>query len=254
MTQTITPYIDPNVLLQTAAAGAAQSPADRSAAFYTLLFKALNSRFGYETLDADGALDLTVRLSELSVTGTDAYTLAAPTFAGQEKCVRCVLAASTPAATLTVTAPDATAGFVCPATFFFDTIGQEVTFRATAALKWRCIGIKRAGGTADNVVVGTTAITNKMWLRYCCSVTGSVSSTLPNGATVGERIQVICSTVALGGAGALDGAFVGGAAVAYTHLGAISAVASATAVGDTALLEWDGTAWAVIYQNGCTLS
>lgn len=254
MTQTITPYIDPNVLLQTASAGAAQSPADRTAAFYTLLFKALNSRFGYETLDADGALDLTVRLTELSVTGTDAYTLAAPTFPGQEKCVRCVLAASTPAATLTITSPDATAGFVCPATYFFDTIGQEVTFRATTALKWRCIQIKRAGGTADNVVVGTTAITNKMWLRYCLSVTGTVNSTLPNGSCVGERIQVINTTAASTPVGGLAGTYVGGAGVAYTALGAIGVVASATVVGDMAILEWDGSAWAVIWQAGCTLS
>lgn len=254
MTQTVTPFIDPNVLLQTAAAGAAQSPADRSAAFYALMFKALNSEFGYEVITADTAIDITVFRTELQVTGTDAYTIAAPTYSGQRKLVTCTLAASTPAATITLTSPDDTTGFVCPATFFMDYVGQEFELRATPALKWRCVRIKRAGGTADNVVVGTTAITNKMWLRYCLSVTGTVSSTLPNGSCVGERIQIINTTAASTPIGALDGAYIGGAGVAYTHLGAIGVVASTTVVGDTAILEWDGTAWAVIYQNGCTLS
>jgi hypothetical protein len=165
-----------------------------------------------------------------------------------------VLAASTPAATLTVTSPDTTAGFICPATFFMDTIGQEVTFRATAALKWRVVQIKRAGGTADNVVVGTTAITNKMWRVYGLSVTGTVNSTLPNGSCVGERITVVNTTAASTPIGGLAGTFVGGARAAYTALGAIGVVASTTVVGDMAELEWDGSAWNVLWQAGCTLS
>jgi len=209
-----------------------------------------------EAVSAAGALSVAAAypLTELSVSGTKAYTLAAPTAPGQIKVVRCVAAASTPAGTLTVTSPDTTTGFVCPATFFFDYVGQEITLEATTGLLWRCVRIKRAGGTADNVVVGTTAITNKMWLRYCLSVTGTVASTLPNGSCVGERIQVINTTAASTPIGSLDGAFIGGAAVAYTHLGAIGVVASTTVVGDSALLEWDGTAWAVLTQTGCTLS
>jgi hypothetical protein len=54
--------------------------------------------------------------------------------------------------------------------------------------------------------------------------------------------------------GSIDGVFTGMIAEAYTHLGAIGVVASATVVGDCAVLEWTGSAWAVIYQNGCTLS
>jgi len=41
---------------------------------------------------------------------------------------------------------------------------------------------------------------------------------------------------------------------AYTAVGAIGVVASTTVVGDCALLEWTGSAWLVVYQNGCTLS
>jgi hypothetical protein len=209
---------------------------------------------GVDAVSASGACSLTKYVTELTVSGTKAYTLAAPTVAGQRKRIVCVSASNTPAGTLTITSPDDTAGFVCPATFFYDTAGQAIELIATSGLKWRCTRVNRAGGTADNVVVGTTAITNKLWRTYALSITGSVASTLPNGAAVGEQINVICSTVALGGAGQLDGAFVGGAAVAYTHLGAFGVVASTTAVGDTALLEWDGTAWKVLYQNGTTLS
>lgn len=207
-----------------------------------------------DALSADGACSLTRVVTELSVTGTDAYTLAAPTFTNQRKIIRCVLAASTPAATLTITSPDSTAGFVCPATFFFDTVGQEIELVATAGLLWRCVRVVRKGGVVDGVVVGTTAITNKLWRTYALSITGTVNSTLPNGSCRGEQIQVICTTAASTPVGGLAGTFKGGAAAAYTALGAIGVVASATVTGDCALLEWDGSAWNVLYQTGCTLS
>ena len=207
-----------------------------------------------DALSADGACSLTRVVTELSVTGTDAYTLAAPTRPGQKKIIRCVLAASTPAATLTITSPDTTAGFVNRATYFFDTVGQEITLEATAALKWRCVGIKRAGGAVDNVVVGTTAITNKMWQSYNLSVTGTVNSTLPDGTCVGERIYINNTTAALTPIGGLAGTFKGALAAAYTALGAFGVVASTTVVGDMAILEWSGAAWVVLWQAGTTLS
>lgn len=207
-----------------------------------------------DAVSASGACSLTIVTTELTISGTKAYTLAAPTFVNQRKVIRCVAAASTPAGTLTITSPDTTAGFVNRATYFFDTVGQEITLQATSGLLWRCVAIKRAGGTADNVVVGTTAITNKMWQSYNLSVTGTVNSTLPNGTCVGERISINCTTAATTPIGGLAGTFKGGLAAAYTALGAIGVVASATAVGDMALLEWDGTSWVVLDQAGCTLS
>ncbi len=214
----------------------------------------LNAGADVDAVSAAGALSLTRVRTELSVSGTAAYTLAAPTVVNQEKIITCVAAASIPAGTLTITSPDTTTGFACGATYFFDVVGQEIHLKATSALKWRCVRIKRAGGTADNVVVGTTAITNKLWLRYCLSVTGTVSSTLPSGTCVGERIQIINTTAALSPVGDITGTFIGGAGVAYTHIGAFGLVASTTVVGDCALLEWDGTAWAVLFQSGTTLS
>jgi hypothetical protein len=212
-----------------------------------------------EAISAAGALSLGVYVTELTVSATKAYTLAAPTFAGQRKRIVCVAATSTPLGTVTVSSPDDTAGFVCSSTFTFTDVGQAIELVATSALKWRAVRVQRAGGAADNVVVGTTVLTGlNLWLRYCCSVTGTVSSAgtsaLPNGSAVGERIIVTCSTAASIPVGSIDGTFKGMINETYTHLGAIGVVASSTVVGDCAVLEWTGSAWSVIYQNGCTLS
>lgn len=214
----------------------------------------LNAGADVDAVSASGALSLTRVTSELTISGTKAYTLAAPTAVNQRKVIRCVSAASTPAGTLTITSPDTTAGFVNRATYFFDAVGQEITLEATSGLLWRCVDIKRAGGAVDNVVVGTTAITNKMWQSYNLSVTGTVNSTLPDGTCVGERIAINCTTAATTPIGGLAGTFKGALAAAYTALGTIGVAASTTATGDMALLEWSGSAWVVLYQTGCTLS
>ena len=212
-----------------------------------------------DSVSAAGALDPAKYLTELTVSATKAYTLAAPTFAGQMKRIVCVSAASTPLGTVTISSPDDTAGFVCSTTFTFTDVGQAIDLIGTAGLKWRAVRVQRAGGAADNVVVGTTVLTGlNLWLRYCLSVTATVSSTgtkaLPNGSAVGERIIITNSTAASTPVGSIDGVFTGMINEAYTHLGAIGVVASATVVGDCAVLEWTGSAWSVIYQNGCTLS
>lgn len=219
----------------------------------------LNAGADVDAVSASGACSLTRVRTELSVDGTKAYTLAAPTVVNQRKVITCVAATNTPAGTLTISSPDDTAGFVCGATHFFDTVGQEIELEATSALKWRAKRVKRAGGAANAVVVGTTVLTGKtLWLRYCLSVTGTVSSTstqgIPNGSAVGERCIVTCSTAALSPIGSISGTFVGMIAEAYTAIGAIGVVASSTVVGDCAVLEWTGSAWSIVYQNGCTLS
>jgi hypothetical protein len=186
-------------------------------------------------------------------------TLPDGTYVGQRKLVRCISAASTPALTLTVTTPETASGFACQSSFFFDTAGQAIEFEWTANSKWRARQVWRTGGTADNVVVGTTVLSaNPLWKNYCLSVTGTVSSTstkaLPNGSAIGEQIAVINTTAASTPVGSIDGTFISGLQAAYTHAGAIGVVASATATGDMFLAEWNGTAWVVLYQNGITFS
>lgn len=222
---------------------------DRAAA----LTADLNAGANVDAVSASGACSLTNLITELSVDGTKAYTLAAPTATGMRKIVRCVSATSSPLGTLTVSSPDDVTGFVCPATFLFDTAGQELEFEATAALKWRCVRVKRAGGSANNVVVGTT-LTSAMalWSFFGLSVDGTKSSTttksLPNGACPGERIKLANTTATNTPIGDID--FVGrselGAAV--THITAIGATT------DAAILEWDGAKWQVVYSTGLTIN
>lgn len=211
-----------------------------------------------DALSADGACSLTRVVTELSVTGTDAYTLAAPTFANQRKIVRCVLAASIPVATLTVSSPDDTTGFVCASTFVFDTVGQEIEFVATPALKWRCVRKKRAGVLAT-ITAGTTVLTGRsMHLVYSLAVDGTDAGTgatgLPNGSTVGEKCSIVCELAANIPVGSLGGTFKGVFGTAYTVVGAIGVVGSTTVIGDFCELEWDGAAWQVTNMAGCTLS
>lgn len=213
---------------------------------------------GVEAVSAAGALSLTAYKTELTVSGTKAYTLAAPTVAGQRKKIVCVSAASSPLGTVTVSSPDDTAGFVCASAFTFNAVGQEIEFEATSALKWRAVRIKRAGVLAA-ITGGTTVLTGLNLNRaYSMAVDGTDAGTgtggLPNGSAVGERCSIVCESAANTPIGSLTGTYVGMAGTAYTAVGAIGVAASTTVTGDFADLEWNGSAWQVINQSGCTLS
>ena len=206
----------------------------------------------FETVSAAGNINLAVYESKLTVSGTMAFTLPDGTVAGQRKRVTCESGASTPKATLTVTTPDATTGYACASSFVFDTAGQSVEFTWTGTA-WRATDVKRAGGTADNVVVGTTVLTGlNLWAIYACSVTATVNSTgtkaLPDGSCVGEVCLVGCSTAASTPVGSLDFTGVTSAAAAATHLQAIGATT------DYVSLQWTGTAWLPLVASGITVA
>lgn len=197
---------------------------------------------GLDSVSAAGALSLTAYLTELTVSGTVAYTLAAPTVAGQRKRIVCVSAASTPLGTVTISSPDDTAGFVCATTFTFTAVGQAIELVATSGLKWRAVRIQRAGTIgANGVVIGTTVLTGlSLYANYPCSVTGTVSSTttraLPNGSAVGEICNVSCTTAASIPSGTLGGTYVDKGGAARTGL-----VLDATTDWNTFM--WTGSAW-----------
>jgi len=213
---------------------------------------------GIDAVSAAGALSLTTYLTELTVSGTKAYTLAAPTVAGQRKRIVCVSAASTPLGTVTISSPDDTAGFVCSTTFTFTTVGQAIELVATSGLKWRAVRVVRAGVKAT-ITAGVDVLTGlNLHQVYSLAVDGTDAGTgaggLPNGSAVGERCSIVCELAANTPIGSLSGTYIGMFGTAYTAVGAIGVVASTTVVGDCALLEWTGSAWLVVYQNGCTLS
>lgn len=211
----------------------------------------LGSSLQVESVSAAGALSLTTLVTELAVVGTMAFTLAAPTVAGQIKKVMCISAATTPLGTLTISSPDNVAGFVCPATVCFTAPGQSITFEATSALRWRCVSKVRAGVTA--LVVGTTVTTGICDMTNVdLSVTGTVSSTttraLPNGAAVGEIVSITVSTAATTPAGTLGGTY-------QTKAGANTGTTLSLfgAVTDNALLQWNGSAWKPLILAPTTL-
>ncbi len=213
---------------------------------------------GVDAVAAPGALALTSYVTELTVSGTDAFTLAAPTVAGQQKRIVCVAATSTPLGTVTISSPDDTAGFVCSSTFTFTAVGQAIELVATSALKWRCVRKQRAG-IKTGIVAGTDVLTGlNMVQAYSLAIDGTDAGTgtggLPDGSAVGERCSIVCESAANSPIGSLTGTYLGMFGTAYTIVGAIGVAASTTVVGDCALLEWNGSAWLVVYQNGCTLS
>lgn len=201
----------------------------------------LNAHEEVDALAAPGALSLDILVSELSVDGTDAFTLAAPTRTGQRKIVRCVGAANTPLGTLTVSSPDDTTGFVCAASFCFTAVGQEIELEATAALKWRCVRKKRVG--AKTLVIGTTVTTGicNMEAQILTSTTGTVASLttkgIPNGSAIGERIDICEVTAASTPHGDIAIAAVDHAGVAKTALDDF------TAAEDGGTFVWNGSAW-----------
>lgn len=197
-----------------------------------------------------GTILLTTPITEISVTGSVAFTLPNGTTAGQRKRLICTVAASIPVGTLTVTTPEDTAGIVCPSTFVFNTVGQEIDF-IWSGTKWRCVRTKRAGVTVP--VIGTTVLTGfSLNTHYACSVTGTVSSTgnksVPNGAFAGDVCYVGCSVAASIPVGNINFTGLTFANVAATDIQAIGAVT------DVVGLSWTGTAWLVTSNVGCTIA
>lgn len=202
-----------------------------------------------------GTISLVSRTTNLSVTGTTTFTLpdAGSTRTGLRKTVRCTVAASIPAGTLTVTTPESTSGLVCQSTFLFDSVGQEITFEWSGT-KWRAIEVKRAGSSgANGVVVGTTVLTGKnMWAHYSLSVTGTVASTttkgIPDGSAIGEQIQVGCATAASIPSGTIS-------LTALTTLGAAgTTLGTFNATTCHATLRWNGSAWMLVGNTTVVLS
>jgi hypothetical protein len=255
------PYnIDPACLTQQAVDGTAELITDPQSPFWAKLFAGANGvgGQGYEDVSAAGALARDVYETALTVSGTKAYTLAAPTVIGQRKRIVCVSAASTPLGTVTITSPDDTAGFVCASAFTFTTVGQAVELQATAGLKWRATHITRAG-ILTGIVAGTTVLTALNLVQaYSLAVDGTDAGTgaggLPNGSCVGEQTSIVCELAANTPVGSLSGTYVGMFGTAYTACGAIGVVASATAVGDFAFFEWTGSAWRLVHMAGVTMS
>lgn len=219
------------------------------------LFEALKATLGagaagLETLTgAAGSIiaDISKEFSLLAFTSTKAFTLPDGDRAGLVHEFICTSAGSSPVGTLTVTTPSGSQ----PSTHVFDTAGQSIKFLWDGS-GWRVIGKRRAGGAADNVVVGTTVLTGyDLWKVYNLSIDGTKSSTstkaIPDGLVEGEVIWVRCTTAQNTPNGSIDGTFKNLAGTAGTHL-------AVNATTDYEALRWDGTAWQEWITNSATIS
>jgi hypothetical protein len=204
MANSLTQYLDPNLLTPAAAAGTAQVAANQQAGFWASLFQACNMVLGREIIDTTAStVNLTVIRTSLKISGTMAVTLPNGTFEGQRKIFTVDSAAATPALTLTITTADATTGHVTNAAPIFWVAGQEAEYVWTTpsggTAAWRAVRIVRAGSRPT--VVGTTVLTGDvMTAIYALSVTGTVHSLttmgIPNGQVAGEVIHLVTPTAA----------------------------------------------------------
>ncbi len=199
-----------------------------------------------------GTISLLTPVSYISVTGTVAFTLpdAAAADIGLRKRLKCTVAASTPAGTLTITSPETTAGMVVPSTFVFHAVGQEI-WLVWSGTKWQVEKTVRAGVKISTV--GTTVLTGfNLCHNLSLSVTGTVSSTttmgVPNGTFPGDFLVVSCSTAASTPIGNITGTYLTLANAAATDLQAIGATT------DTVTLTWNGAAWLIIANSGVTVA
>lgn len=203
------------------------------------------ANLGRETVTS-GALSLDILTSDLSVTGTQAFTLADGRFVGQRKIVSCSVAASTPLGTLTINDAFGSESTV----HVFTAVGQRLELEWTST-GWKMIAKRRAG--TQVAVIGTTVLTGyDMALLYDCQVTGTVSSTttksIPDGTVPGETMYTGCSVAASTPIGNINftGSTLAGAAV--TDLQAIGATT------DTVTLVWTGAKWLVVANSGITVA
>lgn len=200
------------------------------------------------------ALAVNQYVSELTVAGAMTATLAAPTNVNDRKRIVCVAASASPSLVLTISSPDTTAGFVLPSTVVFSAVGQSIELRATAGLKWRCVGGHTRRSGIQVLVLGTTLTAGMVLAHtYACSVTNTVDSTgatkqLPDGLFPGDRCFITCPTVSGTPVGSLDATGITIANTAFTHIQGIGATT------DTLTLEWNGAAWLAVVASGVTLA
>ncbi len=193
--------------------------------------------YAVETVSAAGALS-TTKYTNLSVSGTKAYTLADGATPGQYKVIDCTVAASTPLGTVTITTPLSGES----ATHVFTAVGQRLTLVWQTG-GWHVVGKVRAGRQV--VVVGTTDLAGyDMCDAYDLSVTATVHSTstkgIPAGSVAGEIIHLDVTFAATTPIG--DIAITAALGVST----AASSWANITDTQSTIDAQWTGAKWQVI--------
>lgn len=232
-------YIDPNILLPTAEAGTAQSPADRTATFYTKLIAMANSLGASEAVSAAGAVR-TTGLTELTVSGTKAYTLADGTYVGQKKQIECVSASGTPLGTVTIATMTGSRTNVA---YVFSTAGARLELEWTST-GWRETMIRPAG--ADAPAAASTV--NPLVLLHVIDIDATKDWIIPSGTVAGQRQLFHVATATNIPVGTISGLF-------YDEDGSADGVdVNFNAAADQVALEWTGVRWIASSLVSATVS
>ncbi|MGH7177363.1 MAG: hypothetical protein ACREJC_08290 [Tepidisphaeraceae bacterium] len=223
-------FIDPNSFLQTAADGTAEHPADKTATVWTKLIALANTMMGQETVSAAGAVDPDVYLTDLSVSGTKAYTLANGTYVGQRKAMECTVAAAIPAGTVTIATMSGSRTNVA---YVFVTVGQRLELEWTAG-GWRETALRPAG--ADEPAAASTV--NPLVLIHVISINGTQDWIIPSGVVPGQLQSFIVAAAVNTPAGTISGLFYDNADGSADGIDL-----TIDAAADASLMMWNGVRW-----------
>lgn len=186
-----------------------------------------------------GALNPHVPMTYLSVTGTQAYSLADGTVIGQRKRIECRVAASTPVGTLTLN--DAATGE--PTTHVFGAVGQMIEVEWTST-GWRLLTYRPAG--TDAPAAGSTL--NPLFLKHDITIADTQDWVLPDGEVPGQIQSFKVAAVSGTPVGTISGLF-------YDEDGSADGTdINFNAAADAAVVMWDGSRWDPISLTSATIS
>lgn len=183
---------------------------------------------GIETVTS-GALSLYTDVSFVSVTGTQAYTLADGLYLGQKKRVECTVAATTPLGTLTIN--DAATGE--PTSWVFGHVQQAIDLVWTST-GWKLLAINSAG---QDIPAASSTI-NLLFASHDIVITGTMDWVLPDGEVQGQVQTFNVSAAGTTPVGTISGLFYDNA-----DFSTDGTDISINAAGDQAVVQWVGSRW-----------
>ena len=220
------------------AAQAALADGDEVDAYTPLSYAPTLDVASVAAVNAPGAIPPTADYVQLSVDGTDAFTLDDGAI-GHQITIECIAATNTPLGTVTLNGAQAAYGSERTAWTFF-AVGQKLTLRMTST-GWKFVSKGKAG--AQTCVLGTDAL-NPLAAVINLSITGTVSGALPAGDQVGEFVDLRVTTAASTPVGTVT--FAGKAMDGTAHTqGVFNATTDYLLLG-----PWNGSAWLELPSSG----
>ncbi len=192
-----------------------------------------------ESVIAPGALNPAIPTTLLSVDGTDAFTMAAGTYVGQQKAIECVAAANTPLGTVTLADADGTE----PLAWIFTAVGQRLEF------EWRTGGWKLTRIVAAGTDAPTAATTvNPLVLQHVLTIADTLDWIIPSGVLPGQIQHFLVASTSGSPVGTVSGLF-------YDEDGSADGVdLNLNAAGDIGTVMWTGARWTPTFLVSATIS